>query len=76
MLKSKEVVKDGVSFIIKENWKFFSHDGNKLEVNEKDLENYRSLLLSDDDIKLLVFSYLTKESFYDFNETHGNLRIN
>jgi len=62
------------TFIIHNNWNFL-YNGKSLVVTQKDLDNYKSLSLSDDDIKLLVYSFLTKESFYDFNETHGNAKV-
>lgn len=62
------------TFIINDNWTFL-FDGNRLVLSQEDLNNYRELSLIDDEIKILAYSFLTKESFYDFNETHGNLKV-
>jgi|LakMenE27Jul10ns_1017307.scaffolds.fasta_scaffold00052_22 hypothetical protein len=63
-----------LTFMLHKNWNFL-YNGKNLKLDQKELDNYRELSLSEDDIKVLMYSFLTKESFYDFNESHGNLNI-
>ncbi len=54
-------------FLFVNDWTF-SYNGKILKVSDEDLENYSENGLTEDDIKSLVFSYLSKQMFTDFSK--------
>jgi hypothetical protein len=58
-------------FMFVNDWSL-SYNGKTLNISEKDLENYRENGLSDEEIKSIAFSYLSKQVFFDFEKPVGN----
>jgi hypothetical protein len=56
-----------VPFMFVNDWSL-SYNGKTLNISEKDLENYRENGLTDDEIKSIAFSYLSKQVFFDFEK--------
>lgn len=54
-------------FMFVNGWNF-SYNGKTLNISEEDLENYRENGLSDEEIKSIAFSYLSKQIFFDFEK--------
>jgi hypothetical protein len=48
-----------------------SYNGKTLNISNEDLENYRENGMTDDEIKSIAFSYLSKQSFFDFEKPVG-----
>lgn len=46
----------------------FSYNGKTLNISKEDLENYRENGLTDDEIKSIAFSWLSKQVFFDFEK--------
>jgi hypothetical protein len=49
-------------FLFVNDWTF-SYNGKILKVSREDLDNYSENGLSEDDVKVLIFSYLSKQMF-------------
>ena len=45
-----------------------SYNGKTLRISEDDLANYKENGLTDDEIKSMAFSYLSKQLFFDFEK--------
>lgn len=60
---------DNIPFIFVDGWRIFSDTGYFVKINDKDLENYKENGLSDDEIKSLVYTYLTNINVMDFSTT-------
>lgn len=60
---------DNIPFIFVDGWRIFSDTGHFVKINDKDLENYKENGLSDDEIKSLVYTYLTNINVMDFSTT-------
>jgi hypothetical protein len=58
-------------FMFVNDWSL-SYNGKSINISKKDLENYRENGLSDDEIKSIAFSYLSKQSFFDFEKPMGS----
>jgi hypothetical protein len=56
-----------IPFIFSNGWVFYSQDGARVNITEKELRNYRDNDLTDDQIKSFLYSYLTGISFMEFN---------
>jgi hypothetical protein len=54
-------------FMFVNGWNL-SYNGKTLNISEEDLENYRENGLSDEEIKSIAFSYLSKQIFFDFEK--------
>jgi hypothetical protein len=54
-------------FLFVNDWTF-SYNGKILKVSREDLDNYSENGLSEDDVKVLIFSYLSKQMFIDFSK--------
>lgn len=54
-------------FMFVNGWNL-SYNGKTLNISEEDLENYRDNGLSDEEIKSIAFSYLSKQIFFDFEK--------
>jgi hypothetical protein len=50
----------------------FSYNGKTLNISKQDLENYRENGLTDEEIKSIAFSWLSKQAFFDFEKPIGN----
>jgi len=48
-----------------------SYNGKTLNISKKDLENYYENGLTDDEIKSIAYSYLSKQLFFDFEKPVG-----
>lgn len=57
-------------FMFVNDWSL-SYNGKTLNISEKDLENYRENGLTDEEIKSIAFSYLSKQIFFDFEKPMG-----
>ena len=57
-------------FMFVNDWNL-SYNGKTLNISDKDLENYRENGLSDDEIKSIAFSYLSKQIFFDFEKPYS-----
>jgi hypothetical protein len=49
-----------------------SYNGKTLNISKEDLDNYRGHGLTDDEIKSMAFSYLSKQVFFDFEKPLGS----
>ena len=49
-----------------------SYNGKTLNISKADLDNYRENGLTDEEIKSMAFSYLSKQVFFDFEKPYGN----
>jgi hypothetical protein len=58
-------------FMFVNDWSL-SYNGKTLNISKEDLENYRENGLSDDEIKSIAFSYLSKQGFFDFDKPIGS----
>lgn len=58
-------------FMFVDDWSL-SYNGKSINISKKDLENYRENGLSDDEIKSIAYSYLSKQAFFDFEKPMGN----
>lgn len=54
-------------FMFVDGWSF-SYNGKTLNISEEDLENYIENGLTEDEIKSIAFSYLSKQIFMDFEK--------
>ncbi len=54
-------------FMFVNGWNL-SYNGKTLNISEEDLKNYHENGLSDDEIKSIAFSYLSKQIFFDFEK--------
>ncbi len=54
-------------FMFVNGWNL-SYNGKTLNISEQDLKNYHENGLSDDEIKSIAFSYLSKQIFFDFEK--------
>lgn len=45
-----------------------SYNGKSLSISKKDLENYYENGLTDDEIKSMAFSWLSKQIFFSFDK--------
>lgn len=52
-------------FMFVNDWNL-SYNGKTLNISKEDLENYHENGLTDDEIKSIAFSYLSKQVFFDF----------
>jgi hypothetical protein len=57
-------------FMFVNDWSL-SYNGKTLNISNEDLENYRENGMTDDEIKSIAFSYLSKQSFFDFEKPVG-----
>ena len=44
-----------------------SYNGKTLNISKEDLDNYRENGLSDEEIKSIAFSWLSKQQFFNFD---------
>lgn len=58
-------------FMFVNDWNF-SYNGKTLNISKQDLENYRENGLTDEEIKSIAFSWLSKQAFFDFEKPIGN----
>ena len=58
-------------FMFVNDWSL-SYNGKTLNISKEDLENYRENGLSDEEIKSIAFSYLSKQAFFDFEKPIGS----
>jgi len=49
-----------------------SYNGKTLNISKEDLDNYRENGLTDEEIKSIAFSWLSKQAFFDFEKPIGN----
>jgi len=49
-----------------------SYNGKTLNISEEDLKNYEENGLTEDEIKSIAFSYLSKQAFFDFEKPLGS----
>lgn len=49
-----------------------SYNGKTLNISKADLDNYRENGLTDEEIKSMAFSYLSKQVFFDLEKPYGN----
>ena len=54
-------------FMFVNDWTF-SYNGKVLKVSKEDLKNYEENGLTEDDVKVIIFSYLSKQLFADFTK--------
>lgn len=50
-----------------------SYNGKVLNISKEDLKNYYENGLTDEEIKSIAFSYLSKQAFFDFEKPVGSL---
>jgi hypothetical protein len=48
-----------------------SYNGKILNISKEDLENYRENGLTDEEIKTMAFSWLSKQAFFNFDKPVG-----
>jgi hypothetical protein len=58
-------------FMFVNDWNL-SYNGKTLNISKEDLDNYRGHGLTDDEIKSMAFSYLSKQVFFDFEKPLGS----
>jgi len=58
-------------FMFVDDWNL-SYNGKTLRISQDDLKNYRENGLTDDEIKSMAFSYLSKQLFFDFEKPVGS----
>ena len=58
-------------FMFADGWNL-SYNGKTLKITEEDLENYKENGLNEDEIKVIAFSYLSKQLFADFSNFFGD----
>jgi len=58
-------------FMFVNDWSL-SYNGKTLNISSEDLENYRENGMTDDEIKSVAFSYLSKQAFFDFEKPVGS----
>ena len=58
-------------FMFVNDWSL-SYNGRSLNISKKDLENYYENGLTDDEIKSIAYSYLSKQAFLDFEKPFGS----
>jgi len=58
-------------FMFADGWNL-SYNGKTLNISKEDLDNYRGHGLTDDEIKSMAFSYLSKQVFFDFEKPLGS----
>jgi len=56
-----------IPFIFLDGWRIFSDTGNYVKITETELENYAENGLSTDEVKSIIYSYLTSTSVMDFS---------
>lgn len=49
-----------------------SYNGKTLNISKEDLENYRENGLTDEEIKSIAFSWLSKQVFFNFDKPTFN----
>lgn len=54
-------------FMFADGWNL-SYNGKQLRLSTDDLKNYKENGLTDDDIKVIAFSYFSKQLFADFTK--------
>ena len=54
-------------FMFVNDWSL-SYNGKTLDISKEDLKNYHDNGLTDDDIKSIAYSYLSKQFFLDFEK--------
>lgn len=54
-------------FMFADGWNF-SYNGKMLKISKEDIQNYQENGLTEDDIKVIAFSYLSKQLFADFTK--------
>ena len=58
---------NAIPFIFLDGWRIFSDTGHYVRITDSELENYEENGLSHDEIKSIVYSYLTSTSVMDFS---------
>lgn len=58
-------------FMFVNDWNL-SYNGKTLNISREDLNNYRENGLTDEEIKSIAFSWLSKQAFFDFEKPIGN----
>lgn len=58
-------------FMFVNDWNL-SYNGKTLNISKEDLDNYRENGLTDEEIKSIAFSWLSKQAFFDFEKPIGN----
>ena len=58
-------------FMFVSDWNL-SYNGKTLNISKKDLENYYENGLTDEEIKLMAFSWLSKQVFFSFDKPNHN----
>ena len=59
-------------FMFVNDWNL-SYNGKVLNISKEDLKNYYENGLTDEEIKSIAFSYLSKQAFFDFEKPVGSL---
>lgn len=54
-------------FMFVNDWNL-SYNGKTLNISKEDLENYRENGLTDEEIKSIAFSWLSKQAFFNFDK--------
>lgn len=49
-----------------------SYNGKILNISKEDLDNYHENGLSDEEIKSIAFSWLSKQAFFSFDKPNSN----
>jgi len=49
-----------------------SYNGKTLNISKEDLENYHENGLTDDEIKSMAFSWLSKQAFFNLDKPNHN----
>lgn len=57
-------------FMFANDWNL-SYNGKILNISKEDLENYRENGLTDEEIKTMAFSWLSKQAFFNFDKPVG-----
>jgi hypothetical protein len=49
-----------------------SYNGKSLNISREDLDNYHENGLTDEEIKTMAFSWLSKQAFFSFDKPNAN----
>lgn len=60
-----------IPFMFSDGWNL-SYNGKILKISPEDLENYKDNGLNEEEIKVIAFSYLSKQLFADFSNFFGD----
>jgi hypothetical protein len=59
-----------IPFVFVDGWNIVSYLGERLSINEKDLQNYYENGLTESEIKAMAYSYLTSVAISDLQKTN------